>query len=216
MKLAVAAALMGVLMSSSSVLAADMMPPGPLEWTGFYLGGQAGGALSRPNETGSSELPSSDLEIAGGVNAQALYQMDDFVFGAVIDGNISGPLASQTCTVATTRTCQDGSSENFSARGKLGFAFDNIMIYGTGGWGWADYQKKSFLTADGSAALSDQRTLSGWVAGAGLSYAINDKWISNVEYLHYDLGSSSSYSVPGPETIAPSMDTVTVGIGYKF
>ncbi len=216
MRLAISAFVFALAIGEGSALAADVMVPMPLDWTGFYVGAQAGGAISRPNEKGSSDLPSSDTEITGGVNAQALYEMDQFVFGTIVDGNLSTALASQACTSNTALTCKDGSGGDFSVRAKLGYAFDNVLLYGTGGWGWADYQMKSFKTSDGSGAFSDQRLLNGWVAGAGLSYAINEKWITSVEYLHYDLGSSNSYTGTGLETVAPTMDTVTMGIGYKF
>ena len=214
MKLAFAAAALALMLGGTSAFAADM-PPAFHDWTGFYIGAQGGAAFTRPNEQVTSDLPASATEVSGGVNAQVLYQMDQFVFGAVADGNLSTPFASQTCVTDATRTCKTGSGSDFSLRGKLGFAQDNFMVYGTGGLGWADYQVNSYKTSDGSGALNDQRTLNGWVAGAGLSYAFSSNWISTMEYLHYDLGSGTSYSAAGL-TVAPTMDTFTVGLGYKF
>jgi outer membrane immunogenic protein len=179
------------LLGTSSAMAADVVTPAAFDWSGFYAGAQVGAAFSRPNEQGSSSLPAVANEFTGGLNAQVLKQHNHLVFGAIVDGNLSTALASQTCP-NVTRTCQDGSGGDFSLRGKLGFAANKFMFFGTGGWGWADYQKNSFVTANGSAPLNDRRLLSGWVAGAGISYAVNPHWIANVEYLHYDLGSANT------------------------
>jgi outer membrane immunogenic protein len=215
MRLLASAAVLAFLLGGTAASAADLSGPMPFDWSGFYVGVQGGLDLTQPNEVAPTALPGSATEVSGGINAQTLYQTDSVVFGAILDGNIATPIASQSCPV-TTRTCQAGSGGDFSLRGKLGYAQDNFLLYGTGGWGWADYQAKSYVTADGSALTADQRLLNGWVAGAGVSYAINSNWIANVEYLHYDLGSGTSYTTAGGETIAPTINSLTLGVGYKF
>ncbi|MGH6925799.1 MAG: outer membrane protein [Propylenella sp.] len=60
-----------------------------------------------------------------------------------------------------------------------GLAFDRFLAYGTGGAAFQDFDDV------------------GWVAGAGLEYALWDNWTIGVEYLHYDLGGDTSEVIRG-------------------
>ena len=198
-----------VLLGTSSVMAADIVQPG-YDWTGFYLGAQAGADMYNANNVGSSSLPNS-TGIEGGLNAQFLKQFNQLVIGAVVDGNVSSNNASGWCTTSNNTSCTLSSGWNASVRGKLGFAADKVMFYGTGGWGWADFNKTSSHNND------YRSTLNGWVAGAGIGYAVNDNWSLNLEYLHYDLGSGTTFHPASyHETVGPSMNTLTLGVEYKF
>jgi outer membrane immunogenic protein len=66
-----------------------------------------------------------------------------------------------------------------SARGRAGFAFDRFLAYGTGG-----------------AAFNDFDDL-GWVAGAGVEYAVSDALSVGVEYLHYDFDEADADVIRG-------------------
>ena len=200
--------LAGALMSGAAV-AADMTAPVAYDWSGFYLGAQVGADIFSVQNFGSATLPSS-TGLMGGVNAEILRQTDKLVFGLVADGNYSLNNASSFCTTTHNNTCSVSRSWNASVRGKLGFAADRALIYGTGGWGWADFHKTS------TTGNTVNRTLNGWVAGVGIDYAIDPKWALNLEYLHYDLGSGTPFIAVKGMAVAPTMDTVSLGISYKF
>jgi outer membrane immunogenic protein len=199
---------------TTSAFAADLAPAAvPYDWSGFYIGGQVGIDMLHPHPTVAGDIQPEATGFEGGLNTQALWQSGNLVFGGIADFNLSTTNASALCSNAAY-TCKDASSWNASLRAKLGFASENAMFYGTGGWGWADYHGET----NNGTAFPGVKSLNGWVAGAGIAYAINDKWSVGAEYLHYDLGSSSvttiNYDVP--YSVQPTIDTLTLNLGYKF
>jgi outer membrane immunogenic protein len=76
--------------------------------------------------------------------------------------------------------------------------------------------------------VSDNTTRTGWAAGVGAEWAINDSWFLGVEYLHVDLG-STTLSTPTPAvtlggvifnpssaTFTDRSDIVRARIDYRF
>jgi outer membrane immunogenic protein len=112
-----------------------------------------------------------------------------------------------------------------TVRGRLGFAFDRFLVYGTGGFAYGGINDTLFVT-DGiaSANLRKDETQTGWVAGAGAEYALDRHLSLKVEYQRIDLGSDrmSAPVVPVNGTIITSsridhaFDTVRVGLNYRF
>jgi outer membrane immunogenic protein len=79
-------------------------------------------------------------------------------------------------------------------RGRLGFAADNLLFYGTGGLAYGHMEAKSDLvisTGDIPEYLrykgSADEVNWGWTIGAGMEYGI-DNWSLGIEYLYVDLG----------------------------
>jgi outer membrane immunogenic protein len=75
-----------------------------------------------------------------------------------------------------------------SARGRLGVAFDRVLVYGTGGWQWGDADITQ--TAGGANSTLDI-TFDGWTAGGGVEYAVTDHFIAGFEYRFTDLDRES-------------------------
>lgn len=79
-------------------------------------------------------------------------------------------------------------------RGRIGFAADNFLIYGTGGLAYGHMEAEARVNV-GDDSESAQYTAStdannwGWTAGAGVEYGI-DNWSLGVEYLYVDLGTA--------------------------
>ncbi|KMO21022.1 hypothetical protein SQ03_04355 [Methylobacterium platani JCM 14648] len=86
-----------------------------------------------------------------------------------------------------------------TARGKIGYAFDRVFVYGTGGAAFGGVRIDTTTTAN--AGFFDPRVnlpefdarkgalRVGWVAGAGVEYAISPQLSVKGEALYYDLGS---------------------------
>lgn len=85
-----------------------------------------------------------------------------------------------------------------TARGKIGYAFDRVFVYGTGGVAFGSVRLDTATTADGGAFGErvnrpdfDARKSAlrvGWVAGGGVEYAISPHLSIKGEALYYDLG----------------------------
>ena len=81
-----------------------------------------------------------------------------------------------------------------TVRGRIGFApICRLLIYGTGGfaYGNVDYSANTDFENGTTYPTAFTETKTGWTAGGGLEYALNNHWTIRAEYLHYDLGDAS-------------------------
>ena len=89
-------------------------------------------------------------------------------------------------------------------RGRLGYAWNRALIYGTGGLAYGSVRRNDAAFFDGFSALvvtALPSTVSvrlwitalrvGWAAGGGIDYAYTNNIILSVTYLHVDLGDKS-------------------------
>ncbi|MFZ1991696.1 MAG: outer membrane beta-barrel protein [Alphaproteobacteria bacterium] len=97
-----------------------------------------------------------------------------------------------------------------TARGRLGVTpTDRLLLYVTGGLALGDV-KTEYIVPSAPAGLplgifngANSETKAGWTAGGGAEYALENHWSAKLEYLYYDLGSSSVRADPsGLKTFA--------------
>jgi len=189
----------------STASAADMAvkaPPAPapttpvFSWTGFYVGGQIGGAWGHDN--GIIDPPDVFIPFninasggIGGFHAGYNYQVGQWVVG--VEGSVDWAKLNKTfdvgiCTVfcadATTKADTQG-----SIRGRVGIAVDRALFYATGGVAVAQITNTYDTTTafgGGFASLSHERD--GWTAGGGFDYAVTNNWSLLAEYRYSDFG----------------------------
>jgi outer membrane immunogenic protein len=225
---------------SGSAMAADLSRPtaapapvyskapmmAPFSWTGFYVGGDGGygyatSSGSIVNTLGVSVPYSFNVNgpIAGGF-VGGNYQMGQYVFGAEADwqwanltGN-SGAVAGfggGTVNVATTVKSYG------SARGRLGYAVDHWLFFGTAGWAWGTWSTS--YASGGPVLATDSATGSkGWTAGAGVEYAFTNNLLGRVEYRYTNLG-TVSFVAPGIMSDPGNKVTISdirAGLAFKF
>ncbi len=105
----------------------------------------------------------------------------------------------------------DGAS--IGGQGGVNWQYGRFVVGFEGGASWVDWgSADSVITglARGGLALDrvhgygavglatrDVTALVGWVAGAGVEYAIGDRWTVGLEYLHYDFASDDSEVIRG-------------------
>jgi hypothetical protein len=76
-------------------------------------------------------------------------------------------------------------------RGRFGYAFDNVLLYGMAGWAWSSnqYVRTQLIgTLNNATSGADEavnRYLSGWTAGAGVSIALAQNWNVFAEYIQW-------------------------------
>lgn len=206
------------------------LPPAPnpaFSWSGFYLGADVGYSWGRDhlveyftatNVFTGFEQKYNPNGVSGGVYAGANYQFGSTVLGFEADfeptritGGWSDPLVGGA---GDTSINWQG-----SARGRLGYAVDNVLFYGTGGlaFGKIGHTYTNILTGI-SETTSSVRT--GWTAGAGVEVAFTRNILVRAEYRYTDYGQSrydSVTSFPGLSgTQEPRFSSVRVGAAYKF
>jgi outer membrane immunogenic protein len=247
--------------STGAANAADMplkAPPAPMpsyNWTGLYIGGNFGGGWSNSDFSGStvfggvaSTFSGSDnlSGILGGGQIGANYQLpNSWVIGIEADvdwADIDGSTSVCSTAAGFTAGCVHDhvKLEDFgTVRGRLGYAWNNMLLYGTGGWAWGETETRSNLTCVGvlcpgtstaftGGGSSASATANGWAAGAGLEWAFTRNWTARLEYLHLQFnGIGESFSSAGTVAGAPftstssssanaGIDVVRVGVNYIF
>jgi outer membrane immunogenic protein len=208
--------------SATAVVAADLprqMPakapafvPIAYNWTGFYLGINGGYAWGRShwNGFGNNSDPSGGM-VGGtiGYNWQAMGS--PWVFGLEGDidwTNIKGTFTDINCPTG----CQTKNNWLGTARGRIGYAWDRVMPYITGGLAVGDIEANQL----GFAGVHD--TKAGWAAGGGVEAALAGNWTAKLEYLHVDLGSINCgvLACTTPSRVGFHADEVRAGVNYRF
>jgi outer membrane immunogenic protein len=216
MRLAIAA----LLLTSTSAFAADLAPQtaepvapvavAPVyNWTGFYAGVHAG-ALIGQGKVDAAKF--SGAGFIGGVHAGYNAQFDGgFVVGLETDLDYSSFNKSKTVTDGVVAARAKFKNEwDGSTRARVGYAFDNILPYLTGGVAYGD-QKVSIA---GAGDNSDTRV--GWTAGGGVEYAIDQNWIVRGEVRYIDLGTKNVNLLGVRHKVKFDGTDVNLGVSYKF
>ena len=175
-------------------------------WTGAYVGINGGGGWGRSDT--SAPFASGSFDTSGAVVGGTIgynYQMGQTVFGLEGDVDWSNVRGSSTCGAGFS--CETKNSWLATARGRIGYAFDRVMPYVTGGLAVGDI--KSSVSGLGSST----QTKAGWTLGGGVEAAIAGPWTAKVEYLYADLGRGSS--ILGSDTKF-NTSLVRAGVNYRF
>ncbi len=192
-----------IISASTAAMAADLAAPLPeaYDWTGFYLGLNAGVAWNNsdvdfdasagPFVGLASNIEGDQTEFTGGVEAGYNWQMDSIVFGLEADFNYLDFQEDENVVLGAATANFDFEANWFgTVRGRIGFAADNMLFYGTGGLAYGHAKIEGDLDDGAGNILSgdDSSVNWGWTIGAGMQYAFNENWILGAEYLYVDLG----------------------------
>jgi len=160
-------------------------------------------SLALINDLDYSASPSEGAFQAG-VVAGYNMQMSNFVLGVEGDFNYLGfngtvknnasDVMSQVLEPENTDAMDKVDYEGTwygTMRARVGYALDNVLIYGTGGLAYGQLNIKQKLDASNgaeSATWTSEREAwkMGWTIGGGVEYAI-DRWTLGLEYLYVDL-----------------------------
>ena len=211
----------------------------PMNWRGYYIGGQLGGGVSNDRwsdpygatkSAGLVNVPGFGDTIRGsgplgGVEAGADWQTGPWVYGLQADLSAADLRGENTCFSGLGGlNCQATVHSLGTAAARLGYSWQRALIYARGGGAEAqiDY---SLLgdTAGISRGFGITRVSAwGWTAGGGIEYAFDDHWTTMCEYDHIDLG---NIAVPFPSVVRirrqttdvrQTIDVLKLGVNYKF
>ena len=205
-------------------MAADMrLPPPPppvvyYDWTGAYIGFNAGSTWSHvdqtfPNPLGFGPGPGSQNNFSTspsdgifGFHAGAQWQWGAWVLGA--EAALSGCFQECRSTSGVVTTPANTFFEHkitnlFTVGPRLGYAWDRFMIFATGGYASADLKTAACSQVTGLcnqanlARFNGQSRNSGWYAGGGFDYMVHKGPLVDVllglEYQHFDVGSKNAF-----------------------
>jgi outer membrane immunogenic protein len=105
-----------------------------------------------------------------------------------------------------------------SVRGRVGFAFDRFLVFGTVGWAWGNPLNSNALV--GSAPFVNRSgSATGWTAGVGLDYAITESVLARVEYRYTNLATAGFVSADTNSAETANrvpINDLRAGIAYKI
>jgi outer membrane immunogenic protein len=201
-------------------------------WSGFYAGLNVGGGWSNYDFTNAASAigtpgPAHSASVAGVLGGgQIGYNYlvtPNFLLG--VEADVSGADLNGSVTSPSGAVQHSFNTDLFgTARGRLGFAWNNWLLYGTGGFAWGNEQMtrdQIFGTANlatAGTAESVNQIGTGWTAGGGIEWGVARNWTVRAEYLFVDLGSSAfSFPLSGRTTqFDNNFNVVRFGVNYKF
>ncbi|MEI8150436.1 MAG: outer membrane protein [Hyphomicrobiales bacterium] len=180
--------------------------------TGLYIGVNGGYAWGSSDWSGfaSSNKPDGGM-IGGTIGYNWQAPGSAWVFGLEGDmdwADFKGSFANAACPTG----CQTKINWQGTARGRLGYAWDRVMPYVTGGLAVGEVEANQ----GGFAGARD--TKAGWTVGGGVEAALAGNWTAKIEYLHVDLGSTNC-GLPScslPTSVNFTADEVRGGLNYRF
>jgi outer membrane immunogenic protein len=210
------------------------VPPPLTSWTGFYVGGNFGGAWNHQNVTDSLfglnfSNASNDGAVMGGGQVGFNYQISNLVLGVEWDIDWIGNNDNTNSGIAVLGIGPIQVSSNngwiTTLAGRFGVAYDNWLFYGKAGGGWVGNSNVTITSATTGALVTifDNNTNSGWLVGAGFEWRFAPSWSVKVEYDYLGLN-SRTFVVPagaffGGDTFTtsnPNVQMVKVGFNYLF
>ena len=221
------------LLAGGQALAADL-PPAPAprapatyvpttapvyNWSGIYIGGNGGYGFGSSDWTAGA-TSTGNFNTTGWLGGGTIGGNVQFWGGAVLGvegdwdwSNLNGTTTTSTpASSCTSSGCETQADWLATVRGRAGWAFDRVLVYGTGGVAFAPVQSGF----NGGALSSTTQT--GWTAGAGLEFAFAPNWTVKAEYLYVDLGNTTCATdcFPASTSVKFTENVVRAGINFKF
>jgi outer membrane immunogenic protein len=219
-------------------------PPPVYNWTGFYVGGNLGAAFangSYSDTLGSTFSSTSTTSFTGGgqvgvnyefrngvvIGAEAMFDWLANTNNTVNVSNIPGAAAGTTAAATLNNRWVT------TATGKLGYAWDRVLLYGKGGGAWVGTSNTSATVASPlpvfnglNVPVSGPDNASGWTAGIGVEWAFSGNWSARAEYDYIGL-QNQTYTATGlplrggltNDSVSANnrnIQMVTAGVNYKF
>jgi outer membrane immunogenic protein len=176
----------------------------PYNWTGFYLGINGGGGFGHSNWNG---VGSNGFNTSGGLVGGTIgynWQFNQTVIG--LEGDADWSSIRGSSSNATLGSIETRNNYLATVRGRVGYAFDRILPYVTGGLAIGDVKADTPFT-------STDNTRAGWTVGGGLEFALAGPWTAKVEYLYADLGKDTNLAGTNVDF---HTNVVRAGLNYRF
>ncbi|WP_421566610.1 TonB-dependent receptor domain-containing protein [Ochrobactrum sp. EDr1-4] len=210
-------------------------------WSGFYFGGNIGYDMGR---SGGTTTDSDGSTNSYTLDESANFKAENASFGLqggynyqLSNGLVAGFEAdvSRPNLTSSTRSFTDGSERStkqlqsitqynydWSAglKGRLGYSFNNVLIYGSAGLALLNEQqvRSQYRGTDAnltrpagnvtqfSFSEQDEKLRTGLLLGGGVEYALSDKWSVRADYGYTRFGRSTFEFKDAREGTTPEFD----------
>jgi outer membrane immunogenic protein len=191
-------------------------------WTGYYAGGYLGGAhgvwtvdFYRNNNHGHAEQGADGVAFGafGGYN----YQFSNNVVIGV-EADIGYTNAKNTNEIFDNDDSLQKYGAIGSVRGRLGYAFNRLLLYSTAGFSFANITNNIQKGQNaGEQVVWENQFRSGWALGGGVEYAFTNRVVWRIEYLYNNFGSVTLFNQDGNQAnFKNELHLLRVGATYRF
>ncbi|MCB1509207.1 MAG: porin family protein, partial [Hyphomicrobiaceae bacterium] len=175
------------------------VPRAPFSWQGLGVGVLAGYALS---EAEVGPVDRSGGAALGGAYFGYNFQVDGVVIG--LEADVARTSFSERVGNATVEQVWQS-----TVRGRLGAAFDQFHVYGTGGIAVSRLD----VTVNGT---TDSVNQIGYALGAGIENHLGGRFTTRLEYLYTAYGDDGlSFTAPN-DSAGFASHTLRAGLGLRF
>jgi len=246
-------------LAADMALKAPPAPPPAPSWTGWYVGGDVGAIWGNdPGSVATGPTPATagvpgtpapaplsiplasgtQSSLLGGIQGGYNYQMGNYLLGVEGDVRGSGLSMNTTLTAATALAGENAIAGNSftqrllvdgSLRGRAGFIWNDLLVYGTGGLAVADTSFTSSFQPTIAAGLpfpgglgTATAVLVGYTVGGGLEYRWSPNWTFGVEgrysnygSANYSLGTRSTFGGGTPAAPIFAFAPVSANVGLN-
>jgi outer membrane immunogenic protein len=177
--------------------------PAVFNWSGFYIGVNGGGEWNTTDGI-FIDFPGvtwhTDRKTAGtaGLHGGVQGQWGNFVagveggFNAMFGGFGSGVGAGPSAPCGYTGVnCQARTNDILTAGGRVGWAWDRVLFYGSGGYARALIETRGLFTVSGAVIDDASAHHDGWYGGAGIEYALLNNLTFGVDWKHFGFSSQN-------------------------
>ncbi|THD60019.1 MAG: porin [Bradyrhizobium sp.] len=225
------------------------------DWSGWYVGAHIGvirgssnwsatqPGFGGPALNGSFDLPFNFDFMAGtgsyvaglqggynhvfpshwllGFEADASFPNSDVLIPYAVRGSqtVTSPLAGEV-------TYGEAVIHYGSARARIGYAFDHLLLYGTGGLAWTyDQVTRTQVAGVPVAGFATPGTVDtalmwrlGWAAGIGVEVPVAGNWSARAEFLWTGFGRLGTIFPAGAQNYSSdlNMQSLRLGLNYKI
>lgn len=198
--------------------------PPAFRWTGLHVGGHVAtdlgstqSTLFLPAQTVSSN---SFRSLFGGVQVGYDLALPGRVLVGV-EGDISFPYFADDGVVLAGAAPPYSFTQKLdfvsTVRGRVGYALDRWLFYGTGGLAWSQARSITAAAATGASNTVLNWPI-GWTAGGGAEVAIAPDWTLRGEYLFERMSDATGpfASGAGSASLAGNIHSIRLGLNWHF
>jgi len=234
--------------ASGVALAADLPTKAPpigvapvpvFSWSGCYIGGHVGLGVNNTRfqdttpdgnidafTTSNRTAKSNGAGAVGGGQLGCDWQLSNWVLG--LQGTFSGANIGSTNQDQFNApwTLTSNVSWIATVTGRVGWAINNVLLYGKGGGAWTN--NKMEIENSGVTIFNGSTTRTGWTLGTGVEWAFAPNWSAFAEANYYSFGNTTGTLVNNvvndmgganaPFTFNTKMqlETFLLGVNYRF
>lgn len=211
--LCAAGAMALALISAAPLQAADLYRPAPTlgptsftygslayDWSGLYAGVHGG-----VDASGRAPMPfAKETAFEGGVHLGSNVQMGPIVVGAELEANYARDLQTDLGAGA-------GFTQNWSAAAKAraGLALENVMVFGTVGYGFARLDPSGTVT-------SGAQTVGGLNFGGGAEVGLNESLSLRLDYQQSRFDNVSYTAGGATQSVDLVNHAVRGGLSFRY